>query len=152
MDRDISGDMVGAMAEKGDALAPSGYPIFGPLMVVTRKGKDRLEKGNKFQQDAGQGRQGQWSNYGKDSHFVVLANFEEGDSNNATNIEPTNPSSNKQGPAKYNLRVETKQKKQASKTIKPNTSSSPKLLSREGPYLSDIHVLVHLNKSHAKCT
>ena len=109
---------VGAMAEKGDALAPGGYPKFGPSMVVTRKGKDRLQKGNEFQQDSGQGRQGQQSNYGKDSHFAVLANFEEGDSNNATNIEPTNPSSNKQGPAKYNLRVETKQKKQALKTIK----------------------------------
>ena len=65
LDRDISGDRVGVMAEKSDALAPGGYPIFGPLMVVTKKGKDCLEKGNEFQQDSGQGRQGQWSNYGR---------------------------------------------------------------------------------------
>ena len=53
LDRDISCDRVGVMAEKGDALAPGGYPIFGPLMVITRKGKDRLKKGNEFQQDSG---------------------------------------------------------------------------------------------------
>lgn len=88
-------------------------------MVVIRKGKNRFEKVKKILRDLGLG---QCKNYGRNSQILVLASVNEEESDNAINVESTNPIFNNQRPIKYNFRCAKSRKQQVIKMTKKTTS------------------------------
>ncbi|KAH9665772.1 hypothetical protein KPL70_020428 [Citrus sinensis] len=131
-------------------------PKFGPWMVVSRKGKQRVNKGKELIRDLNHDHQ---NNFGNSSRFEVLDSDMAGEIDNEANCEGFVPNLDPYGPTNNLNRHKLRLKKQLSfkkspspmqptRTIRNQKIAIPDIQSAPSP-MQNLQVPRDLNKDHA---